>query len=207
MSRSSQFASDGQDSQAESLAPSRSAGFSRNALIGLAFTALVSGALIVLLIVRLAAANSAVSSSPGASLVGHPAPNFTLTVWNGVAPQTINLASLRGKPVVVNFYASWCTDCGEEQPILRAASQQYGSSVAFLGVAFQDKQADSLGFLRQYGITYPSGPDAAGTAATDYGVTGVPETILIDRNGNVARHFYGAVDAASLDKDLRALLQ
>lgn len=182
--------------------------FSRNALIGLAATAVVSGALIVLLIARLVAANSAVSAAPpGASLLGHPAPNFTLNVWNGATPQKLALASLKGKPVLVNFYASWCTDCGEEQPILQAASQKYGSSVVFLGVAFQDKQSDSLGFLRQYGITYPSGPDVAGTAATDYGVTGVPETILIDRNGNVARHFYGAVDTASLDKALQALIQ
>lgn len=182
------------------------AGFSRNALIGLGATAAVSAALIVLLIVRLAAANSASSASPGASLIGHPAPNFTLTVWNGGTPRTIDLASLKGRPVLVNFYASWCTDCGEEQPILRAESQKYASSVVFLGVAFQDKQSDSLGFLHQYGITYPSGPDVAGTAATDYGVTGVPETILIDRNGNVAHHFYGAVDAASLDKALQPLL-
>lgn len=204
MFRTTQIASDTQTPPRGSAQPG---GFSRNALIGLAATAVVSGALVVLLIARLMAANSAVSSSPGASLIGHPAPNFTLTVWNGATSRTIDLASLRGKPVVVNFYASWCTDCGEEQPILRAASQQYGSSVDFIGVAFQDKQADSLDFLRQYGITYPSGPDAAGTAATDYGVTGVPETILIDRNGNVSRHFYGAVDAASLDKALQALLQ
>lgn len=187
--------------------PMAPAGFSRNALIGLAATAVVSGALIVLLIARLVAANNAVTSAPGASLIGHPAPNFTLNVWNGAAPAKIDLASLKGKPVLVNFYASWCTDCGQEQPILQAASQKYGSRVVFLGVAFQDKQSDSLGFLKQYGITYPSGPDVAGTAATDYGVTGVPETILIDRNGNVVRHFYGAVDATSLDKALQALTQ
>lgn len=201
MSRMSPIASNGQTPS-----PARPAGFSRNALIGLGATAVVSAALIVLLIVRLAAANSAVGTSPGTSLIGHPAPNFTLTVWNGAAPRTIDLASLKGKPVLVNFYASWCTDCAEEQPILQAASQKYASSVVFLGVAFQDKQSDSLGFLHQYGITYPSGPDAAGTAATDYGVTGVPETILIDRNGNVVHHFYGAVDAASLDKALAPLL-
>lgn len=180
--------------------------FSRNALIGLGATAVASAALIVLLIVRLAAANSAAGTMPGASLVGHPAPNFTLTVWNSATPRTVDLASLRGKPVLVNFYASWCTDCAEEQPILQAASQKYGSSVYFLGVAFQDQQGASLGFLHQYGITYPSGPDVAGTAATDYGVTGVPESILIDRNGNVVHHFYGAVDAASLDKALAPLL-
>lgn len=204
MSDTSQTAPNTQVSQASSTKP---VVFSRNALIGLAATAVVSGALIVLLIARLAAANSAVSAAPGASLIGHPAPNFTLNVWNGATPRKIDLASLKGKPVLVNFYASWCTDCGQEQPILQAASQKYGSSVVFLGVAFQDKQSDSLGFLRQYGISYPSGPDVAGTAATDYGVTGVPETILIDRNGNVVRHFYGAVDTASLDKALQALTQ
>lgn len=201
MSRMSPIASNGQTPS-----PARPAGFSRNALIGLGATAAVSAALIVLLIVRLAAANSAVGTSPGTPLIGHPAPNFTLTVWNDAAPRTINITSLKGKPVLVNFYASWCTDCAEEQPILQTASQKYASSVVFLGVAFQDKQSDSLGFLHQYGITYPSGPDVAGTAATDYGVTGVPETILIDRNGNVVHHFYGAVDAASLDKALAPLL-
>lgn len=181
-------------------------GLSRNAIVGLAATSVASALLIVLLIVRLAAANSLASSAPTSPLVGHPAPTFTLTVWNGAGPQTIPLTSLKGKVVLVNFYASWCADCTEEVPLLQQFWQQYQSrDIVFLGVAYQDTQANSLNFLKQFGVTYPCGPAAAGTA-TDYGVTGVPETVLIDRNGVVVHHYSGAVDDRTLNTALQALV-
>ena len=182
-------------------------GLSRNAIVGLAVTSLASALLIVLLIARLAAAGSAAGSAPSTSLVGHAAPDFTIQVWNGAAGRTIHLADLKGKVVLVNFYASWCADCTEEVPLLQRFWQQYQTrAVVFLGVAYQDRQADSLSFLKQYAVSYPCGPDVGGTAATDYGVTGVPETALIDQHGVVVRHYNGAVDDATLSAALQSLL-
>lgn len=185
-------------------------GLSRNAIIGLALTSLASALLIVLLVARLVAANNLAAASPSTSLVGHPAPDFTMTVWNGTGSQsqTIHLADLKGKVVLVNFYASWCADCTAETPMLQQVWQQYqGRDVVFLGIAYQDKQADSLSFLKQYGVSYPCGPDVSGTAATDYGVTGVPETVLIDTHGVVVQHYSGAVDDRTLNTALQALVK
>ena len=183
-------------------------GLSRNAIIGLALTSLASALLIVLLVVRLVAANNLAAAAPATSLVGHPAPDFTVNVWNGTAGQTIHLASLKGKVVLINFYASWCADCTEEVPLLQQFWQQYQSrNVVFLGIAYQDTQADSLSFLKQFGVSYPCGPDASGTAGTDYGVTGVPDTVLIDQHGVVVQHYRGAVDDRTLNTALQALLK
>lgn len=183
-------------------------GLSRKAIAGLVLTSLASALLIVLLVARLVAAGSAAGAAPSTALIGHPAPDFTLNVWNGTANQTIHLADLKGKVVLVNFYASWCADCTEEVPLLQRFWQQYQThNVVFLGVAYQDHQADSLSFLKQFNVTYPCGPDAGGTAATDYGVTGVPETVLIDRDGLVVQHYNGAVDDGTLGTALQSLLQ
>lgn len=183
-------------------------GLSRKAIVGLALTSLTSALLIAVLVARLVAAGNAAGAAPSTSLVGHPAPDFTLKVWNGTANQTVHLADLKGKVVLVNFYASWCADCTEEVPLLQRFWQQYqASSVVFLGVAYQDHQADSLSFLKQFNVTYPCGPDAGGTAATDYGVTGVPETVLIDSHGIVVHHYTGAVDDGTLSKALQSLLK
>src|SRR5690242_10171514 len=94
-------------------------GLSRNAIIGLALTSLASALLIVLLVVRLVAANNLAAAAPATSLVGHAAPDFTVNVWNGTTGQTIHLANLKGKVVLINFYASWCADCTEEVPLLQ----------------------------------------------------------------------------------------
>lgn len=183
-------------------------GLSRNAIIGLALTSLASALLIVLLVARLAAASSLAGAAPATSLVGHAAPDFTLTVWNGAAGKTVHLADLKGKVVLVNFYASWCADCTEEVPLLQQFWQQYQSgNVVFLGIAYQDTQANSLSFLKQYSVSYPCGPDIGGTAGTDYGVTGVPETVLIDTHGVVVKHFTGAVDDRTVRTALDTLLK
>src|SRR5215813_14195347 len=96
------------------------AGPSRSNIFGLAATVLVLLALIALLVVRLQQANQAVSSTPTYPLVGHAAPSFTAPVWNGAPGQTVHLAELKGKPVGLNFWASWCAPCKEEMPTLQA---------------------------------------------------------------------------------------
>ncbi len=186
-----------------------STGLSRRSLVSLALTSVGSFALLVLLFVRLVAAGHATASAPVSLVVGHPAPNFTVSVWNGAAggPSQVRLSQLKGKPIVVNFWASWCSDCVEEQSVLEAAWQKYqAQGVMFVGIAFRDDQSAGTAFLHQNGVTYPCGPDIGGTAPVDYAVTGVPETVFINARGIVVSKSIGAVDDRGLDTNIRALL-
>jgi cytochrome c biogenesis protein CcmG/thiol:disulfide interchange protein DsbE len=184
------------------------AGLSRSNIFGLAATSLVLLALIALLVVRLQQANQAVSSTPSYPLVGHAAPDFTAPVWNGASGQTVHLADLKGKPVVLNFWASWCAPCQEEMPTLQAGYDKYrASGVIFIGLAFNDKQADGQSFLAKYKITYLAGPDSDGKTSIAYGVTGVPETVFIGRDGRVVSKTPGGVSAEQLDAGIQQLLK
>jgi cytochrome c biogenesis protein CcmG/thiol:disulfide interchange protein DsbE len=119
-------------------------------------------------------------------LVGKAAPQFALkTVGTG---QTVDVTTLRGKPVVLNFWATWCAPCWEEHPILTAAARTH-PEVQFLGVVFQDDEAKIQGFLRRRGSAYPTVVDDRGKTAIAYGIGGVPETYFLDANGTiVAKH-------------------
>ncbi|HEX6121603.1 MAG TPA: TlpA disulfide reductase family protein [Ktedonobacterales bacterium] len=183
-------------------------GMSRRSLIGFVLTTLASAALLVLLFVRLLNASQLSNAATGSPLVGHPAPAFTLTLLNGQPGQKLTLDSLKGKPIVLNFWASWCEGCKEEAPILEAAAKRYaGQGVVVVGVATQDTQADSLAFLRQYGVTYQTGTDSDGAISVAYGVTGLPETVFIGRDGQIDFKFGGQIDEASLRNHVQALLK
>ncbi|HEY7782109.1 MAG TPA: TlpA disulfide reductase family protein [Ktedonobacterales bacterium] len=178
--------------------------------ITLILTVLALAALLALLGLRLVAASQQVGSQPPPSpLVGHRAPDFTLAVLNGTPGQRVHLADLKGHPVIVNFWASWCQPCQEESPILEAAWQRYkANGIIIIGVSYQDKPADSLGFLKQYGITYLVGlDDADGAIAVAYGVSGVPETAFIDRSGVVAQKVGGPLDDATLAHAIQRILK
>jgi cytochrome c biogenesis protein CcmG/thiol:disulfide interchange protein DsbE len=116
---------------------------------------------------------------------GEPAPDFTLTTFNG---QQYQLSDMHGKVVVLNFWASWCKPCEQEAADLEAAWRAYQPSgdVVFLGVAWTDTERKSLDYLDRFGITYPNGPDLGTRISQAYRTTGVPETYIIDKNGNLA---------------------
>jgi cytochrome c biogenesis protein CcmG/thiol:disulfide interchange protein DsbE len=189
--------------------------WTRSGIVGFGAITLAIAALLVLLGVRLVAASQAVNSagSGGISpLVGHAAPDLGITVYNGSngsGGKTLRLADLRGHPVVVNFWASWCQPCQEETPIVQAAYQKYaGQGVVFVGVDYEDKADAATAFLKQYGVTYPSGPDtSSGESAVAYGVTGPPETVFIDRTGVVRQKNIGMLDDRTLDLAVQGLLQ
>jgi cytochrome c biogenesis protein CcmG/thiol:disulfide interchange protein DsbE len=171
------------------------------------FTAL-NIVLVVVLVNRLTAAHHIISGAAIAPLVGHPAPDFTLTTWNMPAQQSIELSSLKGKPVVMNIWASWCEPCKSEVPTFQAAWQQHqNDGIVFLGIDYQDTASDAQHFLQHYGVTYPTGPDTSGAISVNYGVSNVPTTIFIDRSGTVVRKILGPVDAQTLENEIQQLLK
>ena len=128
-------------------------------------------------------------------LQSRPAPDFTLSLYDRYGTAPIALADLRGQPVVVNFWASWCTECYREAALLEEAYKDYkDQGVVFLGVAHLDTEKDALAYLDKYGVTYPSGPDLGDKISQSYGITGVPETFLIDRQGNITHVQIGPVE-------------
>jgi cytochrome c biogenesis protein CcmG, thiol:disulfide interchange protein DsbE len=133
--------------------------------------------------------------------------NFTLSRLNG--PGKLELASLRGKVVVLNFFASWCAPCKQETPEVQRIWRQYrAQDVVVVGIDSKDFSGDARRFMRTYGITYPVVHDGEGKLWRPYGVTGLPETRIIDRKGMyVGDQFYGPVKAADLRRQLELALR
>jgi DsbE subfamily thiol:disulfide oxidoreductase len=124
------------------------------------------------------------------------------------APRTdLRLADLQGRPVVLNFWASWCQPCKDEAVVLERFAQEYGPrGVAFVGVNVWDNADKARAFLADYAVSYPNGVDAAGGAAIDYGLTGLPETFFVDRDGRIVRKFIGPVTERALRAAVEELL-
>jgi cytochrome c biogenesis protein CcmG, thiol:disulfide interchange protein DsbE len=140
----------------------------------------------------------------GSPLLDRAAPNFSLQSLDG---RTVSLKSVRGKPVVLNFWASWCTSCKAEHPFLMSAWRRYGpKGVVFLGVDFRDSPSAARDFVRQNAVRWPALQDPDDATAVDYGVSGIPETFLIDRRGFVRYHFPGPVTSNALQVQLHLLV-
>jgi cytochrome c biogenesis protein CcmG/thiol:disulfide interchange protein DsbE len=117
-------------------------------------------------------------------LVGHSAPSFSLRELQ--TGREIELSSLRGHAVVVNFWASWCAECVQEHDDLAAAWSRYSDrGVVFLGILYQDTESGARSFLRRLGGDWPTLLDPGSRTALDFGVYGVPETYFIAPNGTV----------------------
>jgi cytochrome c biogenesis protein CcmG/thiol:disulfide interchange protein DsbE len=133
------------------------------------------------------------------------APAVTLEKLDGSG--TMSLASLRGKVVVLNFWASWCGPCKDEAPLLQQIWVQYrDQGVVVLGIDSQDASSDGRAFAARYKLTYPLLHTAGSDLSHRWGVTGYPETFLIDRDGHVVRHFPGAVTGSDLTEALKPLV-
>jgi cytochrome c biogenesis protein CcmG/thiol:disulfide interchange protein DsbE len=129
------------------------------------------------------------------------APDRALPVLDGEGQRT--LASFRGKPVVLNFWASWCTPCKQEAPLLERAQKRLAAGGGtVLGVTYRDASPDARAFVRKFGLTYPSLRDVEGKLAQDYGTRALPETFVIDRDGRVRAISRGVVSQRFLDDAL-----
>ncbi|HET9424880.1 MAG TPA: TlpA disulfide reductase family protein [Gemmatimonadaceae bacterium] len=148
-------------------------------------------------------------------LPGRPAPPFSLSVFTGgdvphplAAGDSIRLRDLRGKVVVVNFWASWCGPCRAEHAALSETAREYQSRpVQFLGVLYSDTVPAALRWISEMGgQTYPAVTDPGSVTAIDYGVYGVPETFVIDPDGRVVRKHVGPVTATLLRQWIDSLV-
>jgi cytochrome c biogenesis protein CcmG/thiol:disulfide interchange protein DsbE len=134
------------------------------------------------------------------------APAFSLERLDGDGE--LALESLRGRAVVLNFWASWCGPCRDEMPLLEAGWQRWRDrDVAFVGIDVRDLRSDARDFLERYGVTYPNVYDGKGSMVGRYGVTGYPETYFIDARGRVVYRIAGQVaEAEDLDEGIERAL-
>lgn len=137
-------------------------------------------------------------------LVGKPAPPFTLKTLSG---EEVSLESLKGQPVVLNFWSTWCVPCKHEHEILQEAAQQYGSQVKFFGVVYQDEPGAVAQYLRAKRDLYPHLLDPNSEVAIAYGVGGVPESFFIDSEGVVRHKQVGLVTPPLMQEQLSAMLK
>ena len=130
---------------------------------------------------------------PKPPTIGGPAPNFVATRLDGGG--SFALSSVRGKPVVINFWASWCEPCKTEAAELEKQWQHFrGKGVVFIGIDYNDARSDARRFVARHGVTYTTVVDRSGTIGDRYGLSGVPETYFIDRKGRiVGEHILGPI--------------
>ena len=169
-------------------------------------TVLIVGLIIAAVLVGILSAGLGKDPSEIRSpLIGKTAPAFALREVG--TTNTVDVAQFRGKPMVINFWATWCGPCWEEHPVLVANARMLQPEVQFLGVVFQDTEEKILGFLQQRGSSYPTVVDDAGKTAIAYGVGGVPETFFVDANGVIRAKYSGPMSPDILRENLQKVMK
>ena len=133
-----------------------------------------------------------------------PAPGFSLADLADPGA-TVSLAYYRGRPVVVNFWASWCVPCRREMPQLAAAARRLDGRVAFVGINYKDERGDALALARETAVPYRSGFDGDGAVGARYGIYGMPTTVFVDAQGRIVGRYLGEMSEETLDRFLRQL--
>ena len=133
-----------------------------------------------------------------------PAPEFRLSDLRDEST-VLARSQFAGRPLVINFWASWCVPCRREMPALEAAFRRYGGAVSFVGIDTRDGSGPARRFARRTGVRYPLARDFEGGTADDYGVFGLPTTVFVDASGReIARHV-GELSGDDLNDALRRL--
>lgn len=142
--------------------------------------------------------------------VGQPAPAFNLEFFDGYewdGQTAASLDDMQGQVVVMNFWASWCVECRVETDDLEAAWQKYANQgVVFVGVAYSDVEPNSIEYMEEFDVSFPHAPDLGTRISRDYEITGVPETFIIDQNGEIAYVQIGPISSGTLDSVIGQLL-
>ena len=142
--------------------------------------------------------------------VGETAPGFNLEIFEGYewdGKTAASLDDMKGQIVVMNFWASWCVECRVETDELEAAWQKYADQgVVFVGVAYSDVEPNSIEYMKEFDVSFPHAPDLGTRISNEYDITGVPETFIIDQNGEVAHVQIGPISASTLDSVIGQLL-
>ncbi|HEY7464381.1 MAG TPA: TlpA disulfide reductase family protein [Candidatus Limnocylindria bacterium] len=132
--------------------------------------------------------------------IGQAAPDFALADLDG---NPVRLSDLRGKAVIVNFWASWCAPCVEEFPLLQEAADRHGpQEVAVVGIVFRDSSEAARGFMTRFDARWPAAMDPGEAVAQEFGIYGPPETFFIDRQGVVRGRQIGQLTATDLERQL-----
>ena len=137
-------------------------------------------------------------------LVGRPAPAFSLQTVNG---QELKLENYRGKPLLINFWSTWCVPCKVEHDILQEGAKRYGDAMEFVGIVYQDSLENTRNYLAGKIDRYPQLMDPDASVAIQFGVSGVPESFFIDENGIVQHKQVGVVTPDILVGQLRSMIQ
>lgn len=141
-----------------------------------------------------------------------PAPQFAVTVFDydqiAMSGQPLDLKDLRGQVVVINFWASYCEPCKVEAPMLERVWQDYkDQGVILLGIDTNDPLKNALDYLAEYGITYPNAPDQGGHIEDAYRITGIPETFVVNKDGQIVRHYISTPNESDLRNQIERALE
>jgi cytochrome c biogenesis protein CcmG/thiol:disulfide interchange protein DsbE len=137
--------------------------------------------------------------------IGNATPDISVADLDG---NPIRLADLRGRPLIINFWASWCGPCVEEFPLLReAAARHTGDGLVVIGIVWGDRSEAARDFMARNGATWASAMDPGEQVSRDYGILGPPETYFIGRDGIIRARQIGQISAASLDAKLAVILE
>ncbi|MGH2536371.1 MAG: TlpA family protein disulfide reductase [Candidatus Promineifilaceae bacterium] len=152
------------------------------------------------------AAGGSAADQPDSDFIGAPAPDFSLVLFD--TGKTVTLSDLKGRPVILDFFASWCASCRAEAPTLQQFGQDYADQgVVLLGVAIHDSADGLQRFKRELGLTYLMGLDEGGGIAASYQAISIPTFVFIDREGRIRTTIVGMVGEDRLAAEAEALLE
>jgi len=159
---------------------------------------LAAGAGIVAVVLVAVLGSSGSSARPAAKPAAH---SFTLAAL-GRSGRQVSLSRYDGRPVIVNFFASWCPPCKKETPLLAEFYQTHRGRVTMLGIDVNDGTAAALSFLHKYGVSYPVASDPTAATAAQYGVISLPQTFFLNAAHQIVQRDFGALSRASLTAGL-----